>query len=196
MTESSLQHSTVYGYANVYPLREPEWDDMRIAVSDVTIPAVQQPSWVDYKGSKVLAFGDQANDANEERVFFVSQLPHGYKEGTDLEAHVHWVGEDDTAGNVAWEFSYSWADIEGTFPGETISVAVEANEMIADFHQLTDVASMDGTGKKISSMILCSLRRNSSNVADTYTGKDAYLLEFDFHFQLDTPGSATETDKN
>jgi hypothetical protein len=150
---------------------------------------------VDYKGSKVLAFADQGNDANEERIFFVAQIPHGYKEGTDLEVHVHWVGEDNTAGNVAWEFSYSWANIGGAFPAETVSVELGANGD-TDVQILTDVASMDGTGKTVSSMMLCSLRRNSSNVSDTLTGKDAYLFEVDFHFQKDTLGSQEETTKN
>jgi hypothetical protein len=184
-----IQHSTFYGYDNVFPLRHPEWTDVRIAVGNVTIPAVQQPSWVDYKGSKVLAFADQANDANEERVFFVAQLPHSYVEGSDITFHLHWVGEDNTAGDVAWEFSYSWGNVNDAFPAETIVVAVDSNSGVTDTQMIASVGTLDGTDKKISSMLLCSLRRNSSNVADTFTGKDAYFLEADFHFQQNTLGS-------
>jgi hypothetical protein len=191
-----IQHSTFYGYDNVFPLRHPEWDDMRIAIGNVTLPSVQKPTWTDFKGGKVLAFADQANLANEERVFFVAQLPHSYKEGTDLYAHIHWIGEDNTAADVAWQLSYSWQSFTDAFPAETNVVAIAANNLTIDAHNISELATLDGTGQRISSMLICSLRRNSSNAADTFTGKDAYLLELDFHFAMDTLGSLEIGTKN
>jgi hypothetical protein len=190
-----LAHSTFYGYDNVFPLRHPEWNDIRVPVNALRLSGVKPPDWASYKGSEVLAFGDEAVEGNEEIISFAVQVPHSYKEGTDLDFHVHWLGEDNTAGDVIWKFSYSWANIGEAFPGET-TIAKAAANGATDVQLLADIVTMDGTDKTVSSMVLCSLKRNSSNVADTLTGKSAYLLEVDFHFQMDTLGSQEETTKN
>lgn len=190
-----LHHSPTLSYANVYPLRSPEWEDLRVAVNNVKVPAAQAPTWTIYKASLVLAFADQAIEGNEERVYFTVQFPHAYEQGTNIRPHIHWVGEDDTAGNVVWKLTYSWANMLHAFPGETAITMAGANSLTADYHNYTSLPEVVGTGKEISSMMLCSLRRNSSNILDTYTGKDAYLLEFDIHFLKDMPGSKEELSK-
>jgi hypothetical protein len=188
-------HSPTLSYANVYPLRSSEWEDQRVAVNNVKVPATKAPSWVVYKASLVLAFADQVLEANEERVYFSIQLPHAYKENTNLRPHIHWVGEDNTAGDVVWKLTYSWANMYGVFPTETAIIIANSNSLTANYHNYAALPEIVGTGKEISSMLLCSLIRNSSNSADTYTGKDAYLLEFDIHFLANTPGSKEELSK-
>lgn len=190
-----LCHSPTLSYANVYPLRSPEWEDIRVSVNTVRVPPAQPPTWVDYKGCQILAFADQAVESNEERVYFTVQFPHSYEEGTNIRPHVHWVGEDNTAGNVVWKLTYSWANMLTVFPGETAIIIADANSLTANYHNYAVLPEITGTGKEISSMMLCSLRRNSNNILDTYTGKDAYLLEFDVHFLENTPGSKEELSK-
>lgn len=175
-----------------FRLRDTQWDDLRVSVNSVKVPAAKYPAWTAYRGSLVLAFDDQAVEANEEIVYFTVQLPHAWKEGTDLNAHVHWVAEDDTAGNVRWALTYSWANINGTFGAESELAVNGAAGAAADKHVLADLGDLTGTGKTLSSMILCSLRRASSNAGDTLTGKLAYLLEVDFHYQIDKFGSDNE----
>jgi hypothetical protein len=192
---SGIEHSTFYGYDNVFPLRNPEWTDLQVPINALRLSGVKPPAWTNYKGSQVLAFTDQGIEANEEVVFFAAQLPSAYAEGTNLNFHVHWAGQDNTPGNVVWKFSYSWANVGGIFPTETVASAVAANGA-TDALLEVDVASLDGTGKKIQSMLLCSLRRNSSNAADTFTGKSAYLMEADFHLQVNTLGSQSEDSKS
>jgi hypothetical protein len=191
----SMQHSTFYGYDNVFPLRNLEWLDLQVPINAIRLSGIKPPDWADYKGSQVLSFGDEAVEGNEEIVFFTAQIPASYAEGTEVKFHVHWVGEDNTAGNVIWKFSYSWANVGDAFPGETTETVVAPNGA-TDVLLEIDVADMAGTDKKIQSMLLCSLRRNSSNVADTLTGKSAYLMQADFHLQIDTPGSQEENTKN
>jgi hypothetical protein len=183
------------GYSNVFPLRTPEWTDLFVPVNAVKVPAAQAPTWTAYKGTRVLAFSDQSVAGNEERVYFSIQLPHGYKEGSDISPHVHWVGENNAAENVVWQLSHSWANIHGVFPTETLLTVEAANSTTPDYHNMSEFPDIGGTGKTLSSMLLCELRRNSSNVLDTFAGKDAYLLEFDVHFQMDTLGSQQEFTK-
>jgi len=61
--------------------------------------------------------------------------------------------------------------------------------------KLMEIAEdMNGSGiSGVSSMLICSLTRNT-DVADNYAD-DVYLLEVDFHYQFDAPGSKFETEK-
>jgi hypothetical protein len=62
-------------------------------------------------------------------------------------------------------------------------------------HLITSLTSgnvgLVGTGKKVSSILICRLWRNSGNSADTFQ-EDAGLLSLDFHFQIDTVGSRAQ----
>jgi len=171
------------------------WDDMRVPVNSVKIPGSNNPGDASFKGGLILAFSDQAVLGNEEYVYFTAQLPHTYKEGEDIESHVHWVGEDATIGDVYWRLTYSWANIGDAFPAESTIYVADTNSAIADTHNKVYFESISGTGKKISSMLVCSLSRHSSNILDTFGGKDAYLLEIDFHFPVNTLGSRQEVVK-
>jgi hypothetical protein len=96
---------------------------------------------------------------------------------------------------VRWELTYTWANIDGTFSAATPVYLDAAAGTTTDKHLMSSFAAVSGAGKTISSMLLCSLKRNSSNALDTYNGKSAYFIEIDFHYQIDTIGSATETVK-
>jgi len=61
-------------------------------------------------------------------------------------------------------------------------------------HQIAVLPDIIATGDKISTMLGCRLFRDGSNAADTYAN-DAALLEIDFHFMLNTPGSSQEYTK-
>ena len=47
---------------------------------------------------------------------------------------------------------------------------------------------ISGTGKGSSSMIMCRLFRDGANAADTFE-HNAYFMEFDLHYPIDTLGS-------
>jgi len=170
------------------------WDDQQINVATVRLRGAVDPEWTNYKGSEVLAF--DGGGARDEVVDFSAQLTHRYKEGSDLSFHIHYVPEDGTAGNVRWVFTHSWANIGGTFPAETTVTTIIPTPEVADQHSLgTIAATIDGTGKTISSVLLCSLTRESSDATDTYNGLDIYVVALDFHIQHDMIGSRTSTSK-
>jgi len=155
------------------------------------VPPVWTPEMIEWKGGSVYSFRNVAIEINEDRLFFLVKLPHGYQEGSEIALHAHWVGEDTDAGDVCWKFTYSWAnetDDEG-FPDPSEIWATQSNnESVAD--QLNDAYTehIDGTGMKIASQIVGSIRRNSSNSADTYSGK-AYLTDLTLCFYQDQVGS-------
>ena len=166
------------------------WDDVRVPFSNVRVPAASAPSWTSYKGSQVLAFS--ASQVNN--VFFVAQLPHGRKDGSPIDPHIHWVPSNANAGNVRFQHTYSWANVHGVFPAETTLLATAATQSTADQHLITDFGMVQGKDKTLSSMLLCSLSRLGNDAADTY-GAVIYIIEFDFHVLFNDMGSINEYEK-
>lgn len=155
-------------------------DDLRTPVSAVKVPGVNAPDEVVFQGGLILGFDDKAAPL-EQIGYFVVQLPHEWTEGTDIEPHIHWVS-DGSGGNVVWTLTYSWANMGAVFPAASTLSVTGAAGSVANLQLVTSYGNISGAGKTHSSMIVCSLKRSSSNVADTYAGS-ALLLEFDFHYK-------------
>lgn len=172
------------------------WDDMRVPVNSVRVPGSKQPTWAAWlTGLQLLIFSDQAVAGNEEEVYFAIQWAHNYKLGTDIYPHVHWVPDDAGAGTVRWGLEYSWANINDVFPATTTIYAEDATNSTADQHLIADFSTIDwSTNDGVSAMLSGRLFRNSSHANDTYTG-GAGLLDIDFHYEIDSPGSRQETVK-
>lgn len=169
-------------------LLQPVWTDLSISMAQVRAPASLSPTWTPYQGSQVPAFS--ASQVNV--LYFSAQLPHSYLEGSDIEFHIHIAYPDNAAGNSVWYFTCSWANIDGTFPAPFLSpLVVVASPTTTDYHQDPEiVANLDGTGKTISSVLLCSIQRIGTHGSDDYANV-IYLVSGDFHFQMDTMGSRT-----
>lgn len=133
---------------------------------------------------------------NLNELYFTAQLPHEWNEGTELRPHLHWVPNADggTGERVKWGFEYTWANVGETF-GDTVVAETVGNafneDLIQNKHYVTQFAAMDGKNKKISSMIICRIFRDVEDAADTFP-EFAGLLEFDFHYQVDSFGSRQE----
>lgn len=169
------------------------WEDLPVPVIMVRVPDDGAPLWVNFNCSQVLAFEDQALADDEEEIYFVMELPHTYKEGTGLEAHVHFVYSVNTVGEqVRWGLEYTWANLNGVFPNSsTTYILTEPSNNDAGYHRVASFPTIDGSGKKICSVLLGRLFRNSSHVDDTYT-ENVYLLAIDAHYRIDSFGSSQE----
>jgi len=167
------------------------WEDLRFPIAAVQQnPATSKPDIISFVGNTlVLGFDNAAS----EGVTFVGQLPHSYKEGTDIECHVHWSPTDDAAGGVRWILESTWANIGSTF-SSTATMGATGNTASQNAHIYTDIGILSGTGKTVSSMVACKLIRNVSHTDDDYAA-DAALLEVDFHFKVDSFGSDQESSK-
>lgn len=158
------------------------------------------------KGVYAWSFGDEAAAGNEENMFFAIQLPHSYQEGSDIEAHFHWIpAVGGAAGQfVKWGLEYTWTNRGASFSNTTIitsdaSSASGATKqgvgtLVAGDHYVTELGNIDGTGQTISSVLLCRVFRNSSH-GDDDLAQAAFGLSLDFHFRKDTRGSEGEDSK-
>ena len=180
--------------ANPIVLEDTVWEDLRTPASAIKLSGINPPTETAYKGSSVLAFPTNA----DKTIFFIVQMPHSWKEGSEIEFHIHWTipvsGAGVGAENVKWDFTYSIASLGGSFPAETTETATrDVQDDTADDHLYTDVVDIDMAGESISCCILCSLTRDVA-VANDYANS-AYLVEVDFHYQRDSMGSKTEAVK-
>ncbi len=169
-----------------------KWDDFR-----VTLDKGSNAAALDYisgtSGPQIWFF---RNNEGIESMSFTVQLPHTWKEGTTIYPHIHWMPKTSGSGNVVWNLDYTWANYDATtpevFPAVTTSTVTATGPFTANSHAITGLttggAGIDGTGKKISSILICRIWRNSSLSGDTYNS-DAGLLFLDFHIQVDGSGS-------
>lgn len=176
------------------------WDDIRVPLSSIKRLGFTDPDWVQFQddgsgstGVYALAFD---KDTDEE-VFFDIQLPHNWKLGTDLHPHVHWAPSNTNTGDVTWKLEYTIATPGAVFGNTVFLSGTQAGSGSALNHQAIDLSDIDMSAYvnvlDISIMLICRLFRDVSD-ADDYNA-DAFLLEIDFHYQIDTLGSNAELSK-
>lgn len=174
------------------------WDDLRVSVNSVRVQGNQNiPTWGSWLGNLQILWFEHIE---MQQVFFAVQLPHQWKEGSDLGCHAHWIAELNGTGVVRprWCLEYSWSNIGSTFtaPGTDLTPTglVPDETLVANRHYLTTLGNIDATGKTLSSMLVCRLYRDALHANDLYD-EMAGLLEIDFHYEIDRPGSREEYTK-
>lgn len=187
------------------------FDDLRVPLESIKLGGVNDPDFKAFKddgggpastGVYAFAFDDSA----EEEVFFSCQIPHDYKPESTIYPHVHWTPETTGASGefAKWGLEYTWQSIGGIF-GNTTTITTDASSAstattsgdasLTEFkHYVSSFSGITGTGQGISSMILCRLYRDAGHSDDDLTD-DAFLFEFDFHYERNTLGSRSEFTK-
>lgn len=174
------------------------YEDLRVPMTATKTGGSKDPGFAvvltDGSGSQGV-FSYLFDASSEEELYFACQVPHDYKQGTNLSPHVHWMPvSNGTSGHkVSWGLEYSWSNISGIYSNTQIiytNTHYPADAaLVAKTHYMSSFAEITGTGKTISSMLICRIFRNATSATDdTYTA-DAGLLEFDFHYEVDSLGS-------
>ena len=154
----------------------------------VTTPPITQ--WVDNVGANTGIYGlgfaalDEANGAIE--------IPHDYKEGTNIVFHIHWganAAPSDTD-YVKWQLTYSMdaENTEATTPPATV-IVIETDHDTQYEHKKSDFPAIVGTTFKIGDQINFNLKRIAAEGA-AYAGV-AIVETIGFHYECDTMGSKT-----
>jgi hypothetical protein len=182
------------------------WDDLRVSADTTKLAGSKDPGYAVFKTDGAVSQGVFLywfSDSTEEEVYFSVQLPHAWAEGTDIKPHVHWVAASTAVAagtDACWGLEYTWANINGTFGNTALIYGDEqtngATETItAGKHYITALPTISGSGKTMSSMLICRLFRSVSPPIPGYTDDlvgDAGLLEIDFHIQINSLGSDDE----
>ena len=101
---------------------------------------------------------------------------------------------------MGWKLAYSIANINGTvfgvsdtlFMSDTCSGVDHYHEVSASSAPIPGTYGAGNDTLTISHMIVCKLFRSDTGADDTWTGTTTQapaLLQFDFHFENDRPGS-------
>ena len=145
---------------------------------------------------------------------FQVQIPHGYVPGSPLEPHVHVrldpASEGAAGQKLLLEFEYIWVNISEPRPESTRIIAINheiAEEELRQDNVMISFGFIEKENADISSMLDC---RFSRITFDPEWGKDFWtpqglendsfqgnliFKEFDFHYQIDAPGSSRRDHK-
>ena len=179
------------------------WEDLNVFPDAVNVKQgdVNAPAYLLFKNDGASSVGVYLNcfaNGKDQEVFFTVQLPHSYREGSDLHPHVHWTAIAGTPARsgVKWGLEYTIVSIGETFGNTTIITGSNIINNIATItgpgqHLINSLGIIDGSPGgnplKISSVIACRLFRDD----DTFT-ESVGLLGIDFHYESDTQGSRVE----
>ena len=182
-TETAINQEFRNIYDNLESINGIVWDDLQLVLTAGKLGASSKPDY-DYTN---LGYLFPRNDATEI-IYLVGQLTHGYKENSRIFPHLHW--EQSAVQNVTWKIDYKWFNLGDAVPAGWTTLNVDSPTITyvsGDISQLSSTMNgIDGTGKKISSLILIKLYRDDN----VYVG-DALAFQLDIHYQKDSDGSRT-----
>lgn len=178
-------------------LQETVWDDLRIIPGNFQRAGVSDPTLSGWQPGGTGATFQVYKFQIDDEVFASCQMPHSYKEGTDLYFHIHWTpcdrGNEESGNTVGWKVDYSIANPYGIF-GSSGTVDLSSTcTGTDDYHERSSAVAVSGTGLTISHIVMLRIYRSDTGTDDTWAGITAAqspaLLEFDIHFEINTMGS-------
>lgn len=196
MKPSSLRFTLLALLLASYTTRyvSPVWDDLRFPSITLKLAGAGNPDLVQVTnnggspGVSIYCF----DPTGDEYLIGVAQLPHTYKAGTDVEAHIHWSPTDANANDVVWGLEYTLSPIEEVFSTTTtVATATVSTDSTDNKHHYDPLATITGTTLEESDVIIFRIYRDADNGADDYAA-DACLIEFDLHYQKDKAGTGKD----
>jgi hypothetical protein len=146
------------------------------------------PTWGALVGN-INAYTFAVNDWLE----FATELLHGYKEGSNLEIHIHWATNGSNADDryVKWEVEYSIANMNGgTFGSSTIissETKILANTATKT-NMYTSIGTISGSTFTIGAQLMLRIRRIAAT-SGSAPSANPYATSVGIHYEKDTVGS-------
>lgn len=197
---AGTRHGSLYNYSEfesdgtlVFNGDAVVWNDINFPGMDLGV-GVTPPDMIEFYGGGGIFGRAFDGSANTEQLFGEGELLHGYKEGTDISFHIHWMPTTADAGNVKWQLTYNWLNDTATGGAPTTISVTSAAGGTAWKHHKTNFADISGLGKTIGSQFHFRLFRDPTDGADTYA-HDAGVLSVGIHYEIDTVGSRLVTTK-
>jgi len=140
---------------------------------------------------KTFYMDDSVATVNEDYFFIALQVPHGYKEGSNISCHLHAYESTRSAQNYTLELNYTWYNINEV---STTTYLITKNFTVNTPEHNNTVLSfgeIDGTNKKISSTFKAKITRKANDPST----QNLYVDFFDCHYQANQLGSFAEYTK-
>ena len=165
-------------------LTETIWEDLRFPA---TVLKTQGASNIpDFENLQDDLYTYAFDADTMEQAYLTMQLPHSRKDNSDLKAHFHWTNLEFAPANVIWCMEYSCSNINDVFPNSKYSCVSQGAYPFMPRHQMTGEIIIPNN-LTASSMCMVRIFRNATQTEDNF-GYDAYLLEFDIHYQVEKLG--------
>ena len=174
------------------------FEDIIISLSSARVPAANAPTWSNFI-SNLNAFTYGLNDFQE----FTSEIAHSYKEGSDIEIHVHGAtnGLEGVDKTIKFEVEYELVDnntagdFGDAYTGTTIlpgEITIPAST--ADKTAWAIDVGIDSTGVLLQGATLVGRVRRIASTG-TEPASDPFVVQIGVHIEQDTVGSRTELTK-
>lgn len=180
---------TVYtGTDKTVLLNHPVYNDINIDINPRNT-GVGRPTLATFKGN-IQQYRFAVGDFSD---FRACEIPHSWKEGTQIEFHVHWslgTANDANLRGVKFEIEYTYADMAGVFSAndtQSAESSVALNEP-AYTHKYTSIFSFS-PATKVGTQMCVRLKRISSVINANAPNSDPFIISFGIHYQSDTIGS-------
>ena len=166
-----------------------KYDDLAPIMLIVSRVGANAPTLAQFKDGVYQYTFDATNDV----VYGATEVTHSYKEGTDIEVHVHWAtnGLEATEKFVKWSVEYAIAngnEVFGTTKTLTKEISIPAGT--ADrTHFIHTIGIISGADVKIGTYILIAFKRIAST--GTAPTADPFGIAVGFHTAHDSMGSAS-----
>ncbi|MEI7539315.1 MAG: hypothetical protein WCJ36_00905 [Candidatus Saccharibacteria bacterium] len=179
------------GAAKTLVLSTPVYNDIYMGVAAAKIPATNYPDWSTFTtntSAYVFKIDDHADLSTIEMV-------HGYKEGTDIEVHLHIATNgtnDATARKVKYTVYYTWANpgtVSNQFIAEsslTAELDIPANTLDKSSLYLT-MGNITGTNMKVGAQVKFRIKRVTGTGTEPID--NPFVDMVGIHYQTDTIGS-------
>ncbi len=179
------------GTAKTIELQTVVWDDENIGAGTLSGPPGLQPgivNFVDNIGADtgIATFGIAVG----EGLSGFLEIPHKYKEGTDITFHVHWQGIAAPTGtdNVQWQLTYTLCGESATITLPPVTIITAETAFDTQYEcMITSFTAITGTDFNIGDQFLFTIERITAS-ANEYGG-EGLIQTVGIHFQIDTIGS-------
>lgn len=178
---SNTGHLTLVGSATVF-------NDANVGamtfITGGTLPGIVE--WLDSTGAGtgIYTRGFAVNESGSGSI----EIPHDYKEGTDMTFHLHWGANDAPTGKdyVKWQVDYF---ISRSAVATPVKATLVVESEVAQYeHKMSNLAPViTGTNLKIGDQVNFILTRIAA-VGDAYAG-ETLVETIGFHYECDTLGS-------
>ena len=165
------------------------WNDINIGAGTLSGPPGKQPGIVNFVDEVGADTGIATYAlATGEGLSGQLEIPHSYKEGSDIFFHIHWQGIAAPTGTdyVKFQLTYTVGQFETTLNAVTIVSLETAFDTQYEIKR-SDFAAITGTNFDMENQFLFTFERIAA-AGDAYGG-EVLIATIGIHFEEDTVGS-------
>lgn len=172
-------------------LQNTVWDDVFISTTSLG-SGINAPTLTSYNltNIKIYCF---AGSVHNDDASSCSEMPHNWKEGSDIEIHQHNVQDGTSTNPIVWNITYYIQQMDGSryMNGTLGNISTSKGKWNLTYVDYPDISM---TNFKLGTQICIQFTRTQDHPTDT-NPDNSCPLTVGIHYQIDSLGSDTEYTK-